>query len=133
MRDQLLNEEVRRFLYEEYLGCCQVTGTTFPKASRNTDGVAKNYFEACSLLSYANADYLNDAGNMLCVSADTMAKFKCASIEFLDSLETVIETFKANSEQAESVSVKIRLAGEECSIKWNQRHFRHLVALYKKT
>jgi hypothetical protein len=132
LRDLPSNAEAHRFLYEQYHGCCQVTGTTFLKASTNTDGVAENYFEACSLLSYANADYLNDAGNMLCVSADTMAKFKCASITFLESLEDVIETFKANGELAESVSVRIRLAGEECSIKWSQRHFMRLVALYEK-
>ena len=94
--------------------------------------MVENYFEACSLLSYANADYLNDAGNMLCVSADTMAKFKYAGRTFLESLEDAIETFKANGESAESISVKIRLAGEECFIKWSQRHFMRLVALYEK-
>ncbi|MFH1975011.1 MAG: hypothetical protein ABIJ52_05550 [Pseudomonadota bacterium] len=132
VRDLPSNAEARHFLYEQYKGCCQITGTTFPKASRNTDGMAENYFEACSLLSYGNADYLNDAGNMLCVSADTMAKFKYASVEFIENPEDAIETFKANGEQAESVSVKIQLAGEECSIKWSQRHFMRLVALYEK-
>ena len=111
MRDNPSNAEARSFLYEQYRGYCQVTETTFPKANRNGDGVAENYFEACSLLSYANADYLNNAGNMLCVSADTMAKFKYASVEFLESIEDVIETFKANDEQAESVSVKISTFG----------------------
>lgn len=132
LRDLPSNAEARGILYEEYHGRCQVTGTTFPKASRNTDGVAENYFEACSLLSYANADYLNDAGNMLCVSADTMAKFKCASISFLDNLEDAIERFNANDGRAESISIKIQLAGEECYIKWSQRHFMRLVALYEK-
>jgi hypothetical protein len=133
VRDQPSNVEARHFLYEQYHGRCQVTGTTFPKASSNTDGMAKNYFEACSLLSYANADYLNNAGNMLCVSADTMAKFKFASIEFIENLEDAIETFKANGSRAESVSVKILLAGEECFIEWSQRHFMRLVALYEIT
>ena len=132
LRDLQSNAEARRFLYEQYHGRCQITGTTFPKANKNPDGVAENYFEACSLLSYANAYYLNDAGNMLCVSADTMAKFKCASIIFLESLENVIETYKANGELAKSVLVKIRLAGEECYIEWRQRHFMRLVALYEK-
>ena len=132
VRDNASNAEARRFLYEQYLGYCQVTGTTFPKASRNADGVAENYFEACTLLSYGNADYLNDAGNMLCVSADTMAKFKYASVEFMENLEDAIETFKANGGLAERISVKIRLAGEERYIQWSQRHFMRLVALYEK-
>lgn len=132
LRDSPSNVEARQFLYEQYNGRCQITGITFPKASRNSDGKAENYFEACSLLSYVNADYLNDAGNMLCVSADTMAKFKHASVEFLEGLDNVIEIFKKNGSLAESVSVKIRLAGEESSIKWSQRHFMRLVALYEK-
>lgn len=126
------NADARSFLYEEYQGHCQVTGVTFPKAAKNAEGMAENYFEACSLLSYGNADYLNDAGNMVCVNADTMAKFKHASLEFLDEVEDVIRTFKENDGNMESVSVKILLAGEECSITWSQRHFMRLVALYEK-
>jgi len=94
--------------------------------------VSENYFEACSLISYADADYLNDPGNMLCVSADTLAKLNFASFQFIDSLEDVIERFKADGEMAESVSGKIRLADEECTIKWSQRHFMCLIALYEK-
>jgi len=132
VRDRSMNAEARDFLYEQYHGRCQLTGTTFPKASRNINGVSENYFESCALLSYTNAGYLNDAGNMLCVSADTMAKFRCASIEFLDSLEDTIESFKLNSGKLDKVSVRIRLAGEECSIKWTERHFMRLIALYEK-
>jgi CYTH domain-containing protein len=84
-------------------------------------------------LPYANADYLNDAGNMLCVSADTMAKFKFASVEWVDSLEDKIELIKTNNEKTEKVSVRIRLAGEECIITWSQRHLIRLAALYEKT
>ncbi len=131
VRDNPSNAEARHFLYEEYRGNCQVTGTTFPKASRNAIDLAENYFESCSLLAYSNADYLNNPGNMLCVSADTMAKLKHASVEFIENLENVIETFKANGESAENVSVKIRLADEECYIQWSQRHFMRLVALYE--
>lgn len=126
------NVEARSFLYEEYQGRCQVTGTTFPKAAKNADGVAENYFEACGLLSYGSADYLIDAGNMICVSADTMAKFKHASLDFLDDVEDVIRRFNENGKKDEIVSVKILLAGEECSITWSQRHFMRLVALYEK-
>lgn len=133
VRDLPTNADARKFLYEEYNGRCQVTRMTFPKASGNAYGVAENYFEACSLLSYANAGYLNDAGNMLCVSADTMAKFKFASVELLEDLEKKIESFNQNNEKSENITVRIRLAGEECSITWSQRHFMCLVALYTST
>lgn len=132
VKDHPSNEDARRFLYEEYSGRCQVTGTTFPKASKNANGTAENYFEACSLLSYTNANYLNDAGNMLCVSADTRAKLKLAACFELDRLEDTIELFKANNQQTENVTVRISLAGEKCAITWSQRHFMRLVALYEK-
>ena len=70
---------------------------------------------------------------MLCVSADTMAKFKNASFEWLDDLEAVIVNFN-NRQQAEieNVKAKVILAGEECEITWSERHFALLVALWEK-
>lgn len=132
VRNDFSNAEARRFLYEEYKGHCQITETTFPKASRKVDGTAENYFEACALTSYSNANYLNNAGNMLCVSADTMAKLKYASVELLEDFETAIRNFKESGETAQCVSLKIRLAGEDNCIKWSQRHFMRLVALYEE-
>lgn len=131
VRNQPSNSEARNFLYSEYQGRCQVTGHTFPKAQADQQGVAENYFEACALLSYSRADYLNDAGNMLCVSADTMAKFKNASFEWLDNIVDVIEGFN-NKESKSSVTARISLAGEEAQITWNERHFMRLIALWNK-
>lgn len=131
VRNQPSNSEARNFLYSEYQGRCQVTGHTFSKAHANQEGVAENYFEACALLSYSNADYLNDAGNMLCVSADTMAKFKNASFEWLDNIEDVIQGFN-NKESKSSATARISLAGEEAQITWNERHFMRLIALWNK-
>ncbi len=132
VRDQLSNKEARQTLYEEYQGRCQVTGETFPKASANANGEAANYFEVCSLLPYGNADYLNDAGNMLCVSADTMAKLNHASFEWLDDIEHKIAEFDNGGETAQEIKIRIRLADEECTIAWSQRHFMQLVALYQR-
>lgn len=128
VRSQLSNSEAREFLYKQYAGCCQVTNNTFPKASANAEGVAENYFEACALLSYSNADYLNDAGNMLSVSADTMAKLKNASFEWLDDLEGVVEQYQPGR----TATARIRLAGQEAQITWSERHFMRLIALWKE-
>ena len=67
------------------------------------------------------------------VSADTMAKLKNASFEWLDDFEPIIEHFK-NKQPAEieNVKAKIQLAGEECEITWSERHFARLVALWEK-
>jgi hypothetical protein len=133
VQDQPSNKEARSFLYAEYQGRCQVTRETFPKASANADGVAENYFEACSLLPYDNADYFNDAGNMLCVSADTMAKLKHASFDWVDDIESKIGEFDAGGKTAQEIGIKIQLAGEERTVTWSQRHFMRLVALYRQT
>jgi hypothetical protein len=123
-------QEVRDFLYQEYKGKCQITQYTFQKASANSDDIATNYFEACSLLSHSNAEYLNDAGNMLCVSADACAKLKHANFDWIDNLEDKIKEFKGG---AEYIELKIKLASEECAIRWSQRHFMKLIALYNHT
>lgn len=127
------NKEAREFIYNEYHGQCQITGATFPKARANAQGIPENYFEVCCLLSYSNADYLNNAGNMLCVSADTMAKLKYASFDWLENIEDKIAEFENMSGKAQCVGIKIKLAGEECTITWSQRHFMKFVSLYTQT
>jgi hypothetical protein len=77
----------RKFLYQEYNGKCQVTGETFRKA----DG--RNYFVAVSLVSLIGSDYLNDPGNMICLSAETAARFMYSEFEWLDNLEDKIRGF----------------------------------------
>ena len=133
VRDRSANKEAREFLYEQYHGHCQITGTTFPKGAANSEGISENYFEACSLLSYSNAGYLNDAGNMLCVSADTMAKLKHASFEWLDDIKDKVDEFEEGGRKAQKIEIKIKLAGEACSIKYCQRHFMRFVSLYQQT
>jgi hypothetical protein len=131
VRDMPSNQAARAFLYQEYRGRCQITDNTFPKASANSNSEAEYYFEVCSILSYNNANYLNDAGNMLCVSADTAAKLKNASREFLEDWSQLIQSFKNRQvSESQSVKAKIRLAGEICEITWSERHFAKLVALY---
>ena len=127
VRDQPSNLEARNFLYTQYQGHCQITGETFAKANPNPEGNTENYFEAYALTSYTDARYLNDPGNMLCVSANTMAKLKNASFEWVDDLETLISEWNQISENA---SIRIRLAAEDLTITWTQRHFMHLIALW---
>ena len=68
---------------------------------------------------------------MLCVSPDTIAKFKHASFEWLDNLEDAIGQFNKR-EAGDMATVRIRLAGEDTQITWSQRHFMRLIALWNK-
>lgn len=120
------NSEARTFLYEEYCGKCQVSGETFLKA----DG--KNYFEAISLVPKIDAEYLNHAGNMLCLSAESAAKFCYGNFEWIDDLETKIKEFKAEKDGGtpEHRQIKIRLVGKVFAITWSERHFMRLISLW---
>ncbi len=124
------SREARNFLYQEYRGRCQITGNTFLKASANSNGVSSFYFEAVKLAVFSD-NRSNDAGNLLCLSADSFARFKYASIEQIDTFEQVISEFKAGSMQAAEVKMRIKLAGEDATISWSQRHFVRFLNIYE--
>lgn len=125
-RDSSSNKIAREFLAQEYQGYCQVTGQTFPK---RTGG---NYFEALSLVSRLDAEHLNDPGNMLCVCADVAAQFMHADFSWIDSVADKILAFKAmqegGTEEMRMISAKV--AGKTLTIKWSERHFLKLCALW---
>lgn len=125
-RDSSSNKLAREFLEQEYRGRCQVTGQTFAK---RTGG---NYFEALSLVSRLDAEHLNDAGNMLCLSADVAAQFMHAEFAWIDSIEEKILNFKAEKRGGteEMRKVSVRVAGKTLTITWSERHFIRLCALW---
>lgn len=120
------NKDAREFLEQEYQGRCQVTGQTFPMRSGG------NYFEAISLITRLDTDYLNDPGNMLCLCADMAAQFRHAEFEWLDDVEEKILCFKAMNEGGteEMRKISARVAGKVITITWSERHFIRLSALW---
>ena len=128
VRENTSTSEARDFLYQQYQGHCQVTGKTFPMAS------GKNYFEAVSLVSRLDVEYLNNPGNMLCLSAEISAQFMHASFEWLDDMET--RSRDTGLQEMAVVyppdrQIRIRLAGQEATITWTEQHFMRLIALWK--
>lgn len=126
IRDRDDNREARQFLYQQYKGACQVTGQTFLKA----DGT--NYFVAVSLVPYQGTEYLNHAGNMICLSADMAARFMYGNFEWLDEIGEKIESFKpaaAGGSEAHR-TIRIRISGEDRAIKFSEPHFLRLKALW---
>jgi len=126
IRERDDNKGARQFLYQQYTGKCQVSGQTFSKA----DGT--NYFVAVSLIPYQGTDYLNQAGNMLCLSADVAARFMYGTFEWLDDLGEKIEAFNpaASGGTEQHRTIRIRLAGEERAIRFSEAHFLRLKALW---
>ncbi len=120
------NKEARQFLYQQYNGVCQVSGKTFVKV----DGT--NYFEAIALTSTLGAEYLNNAGNLLCLSADMAARFRYGAFEWIDDIAEKIKAFSPTSAggSEQHRTIRIRITGEEHSIKFSEAHFLRLKSLW---
>ena len=125
-RDLSSNKIAREFLDQEYQGRCQVTGQTFQK---RTGG---NYFEALSLVARLNAEHLNDAGNMLCLCPDMAARFMYGGFEWIESIEEKVLAFRSEREggSPEMRTISASVAGALVGIKWSERHFLKLCALW---
>lgn len=127
VRATAANAQARTFLYEQYGGRCQVSGSTFVKAN------GENFFEAVSLVSRLGAEHLNHAGNMLCLSAEIAAMTMHGAFAWLDDLEEKIIGFRvaAQGGMIDDRRIRIKLIGEERTITWSEQHFARLVALWK--
>ena len=125
-RNVASNKLAREFLEQEYNGSCQVTGKTFQK---RTTG---NYFEALSLVERLDAEYLNDAGNMLCLCPDMVARFMHGQFEWIDSVEDKILAFRTEKESGtmDMRQITANVAGDKLTITWSERHFIKLCALW---
>ena len=120
------NKIAREFLRQEYNGSCQVTGKTFHKRTGD------NYYEALCLVGRIDTEYLNDAGNMLCLCPDIFARFMHASFEWIDSIEEKILEFRTEMEGGtiDMRQISANVAGEDVTITWSERHFIKLCALW---
>ncbi len=120
------NKSAREFLEQEYQGRCQVTDQTFQKSSGG------NYFEALSLVSRLDAEYLNDAGNLLCLCPDMAARFMHGGFEWIDSFEDKVQAYKTEIEGGilEMRQVVALVAGTKVKITWTERHFLKMCALW---
>lgn len=127
VRHKSSTKVAREFLYSQYTGKCQVSGATF--VQRN--GV--NYFEAVFIVPRLDAEYLNNPGNMLSLSAEVAAKFMHASFEWIDDIESKIQQFKGEADGGTAVDrqVRIRVAGDELVITWTEQHFMRLNSLWE--
>jgi len=126
VRNSSVNDNARAFLYELYQGKCQVSGQTFVQAN------GKQYFEAVTLVSRLDAEHLNNPGNMLCLSADTAAKFMYGNFEWLENIEAKIQQFMAEKDGGteQHRKIRIRLAGNEVTITWTEQHFMRMISLW---
>jgi hypothetical protein len=127
VRERPDNQEARNFLAQEYGGKCQVTGTTFVKAN------GENYFVAVSLIHGNGAEYANSAGNMLCLGAETAARFMYGPFEWVDDLASKIESFRTAAAGGSEVdrTIRIRLGDDDKALRFSEAHFLRLKTLWQ--
>ncbi len=118
------NEAVRTSLHEWYDGRCQICDETWPKL----DG--EPYFTAAYLVERRHARWIDDPGNALCLCADHFAQWRLAAKEMpLDVIEQV-RSLRLRSEDGDGdLSLWFTLMGEDCAIKYDERHFLALRTL----
>ena len=117
--------QVREYLFQMYGGKCQICDHTFPER----DG--KPFFVASYIVERQKSGAVDTEANALCLCADHFAKFKHGAIETED-IPTQIENFKTESEGGDCEPIiEIKLCGEKCEIRYNEKHFLDLQELIK--
>ena len=104
----------KNFLKEEYRGCCQICGFTFPK--RN----GEPHFVAAYIIDF---EILDDSANVLCLCPNHFAMFKHGAIEAPDIIDK-IKSYKGGPRH----SVKVQLIENEEEICFTDRHIIDLIA-----
>ena len=117
--------QVRGYLSQMYGGKCQICDQTFPER----DG--KPFFVANYIVERQKSGAVDTAANALCLCADHFAKFKHGAIE-ADDVRTQIENFQTESEGGDCEPIlDIKLCGEECEIRFKEKHLLDLQELLK--
>jgi hypothetical protein len=119
------DEQVREYLFQFYDGKCQICGKTFPERNGNPFFIA-NYIVPKKL-----ARFIDTPANALCLCADHFAKWQHGAVE-AEGIIGQIENFKTESEGGNCKPVlKIILCGEECEIKFIEKHLLDLQELLR--
>ena len=117
--------QVREYLFQMYGGKCQICDHTFPER----DG--EPFFVASYIVKRQKSGMVDTAANALCLCADHFAKFEHGAIEAED-VPTQIENFQTESEGGNCKPIlKIKLCGEKCEIRYNEKHLLDLQELIK--
>ena len=114
------DEQVRKTLGEWYGGKCQICGDTFPER----DG--RPFFIANYMVPRRFARQVDTYANALCLCAEHFAKWQHGAVE-ADDIVDQIRSMKTKAEGgAGDLQVRIKMCGDECAVKFNEKH---LIAL----
>jgi hypothetical protein len=121
------DEQVRQYLGEWYGGKCQICGDTFPER----DG--RPFFIANYIVPRKHARQVDTYANALCLCAEHFAKWQHGAVES-DNIIDQINNLELSSEGGSGQLCLIaRLCGEECLIRFNEKHVIALQELLSVT
>ena len=110
------DEQVRKNLEEWYGGKCQICHSSFPQR----DG--RPFFIANYMVERKLARQVDTSANVLCLCAEHFAKWQHGAVE-ADNIISQINSIKLVSDGGdENLQLKIKLCGEECVIKFKEKH-----------
>lgn len=119
------NEQVRQTLEEWYAGKCQICGHTFSER----DG--RPFFIANNIVPRKLAQQVDTYANALCLCAEHFAKWHHGAVE-ADDIIYQIKSLQLTSEGGYgNLQLRLKLCGEECFIRFNEKHVITLQELLK--
>jgi len=121
------DEQVREYLIQWYEGKCQICNKTFPQ--RN----GQPFFVANYIVPRKLARFTDDSANALCLCADHFAKWQHGSVE-AENIQEQISAFKTEVESESEITssiLRIKLCGENCEIKFKEKHLLDLQELLR--
>jgi hypothetical protein len=117
------NNDIRTFLAEQYHGKCQICQQGF----KRHDNIP--YYEGLYLVSYTQAGWADNPGNVLCMCATCCAKMQYGAVE-ADNVLDQIKSQRALRENGSGHPVlRLRLCGQSTEIRFTERHMLRLQAL----
>ncbi|MBU1060550.1 MAG: hypothetical protein KJ804_19785 [Proteobacteria bacterium] len=111
----------RAYLLNLYTGKCQICGSTFPQRSGSP------FFIAGHIVERKYARLLDDPANTLCLCPQHFAQWRHGKVEAVDIIGQ-IRSKKTKSEGADDLALTIGLCGEECQIRYKEKHIVDLQA-----
>jgi len=119
------NPQTKEFLLQEYNGKCQITwDQQFPKR----DG--KPYFEACYLIPREKAEWVDNPGNVFCLSAEYSARWQFGTKHI--NPEKLLELDLTKQGENNLFIIEIELCGEKKELRITPKHLVAIQTFLKK-
>ena len=122
------NDQVRVDFVEWYGGQCQICEQTFTQSN------GEPYFEGLYLVSRTTAEWVDRAGNVLCLCPWHSAMFQFGTREVDEDIIQQVMRLKVKAEGGDGhPAIRMKLCGEPVEIEFAEKHLIDLQEMIKKS